>query len=112
MWSPPVTDAITISDAFEKQLGLKLALTKVATPVLVIEKANVPRVTDSPKPRMEFEVAEIRAEDPNGPPIPCGSVGMDPSVQAVHITGRITAATETFRCPGVTISVGLFTLQN
>jgi uncharacterized protein (TIGR03435 family) len=63
-WSPAAPDAITLFDAFEKQLGLKLVLTNVAAPVLVVEKANSPRVTDSPRPRIEFEVAEIRPQDP------------------------------------------------
>jgi uncharacterized protein (TIGR03435 family) len=69
---------VTLFDAFEKQLGLKLALTKVTTPVLVVEKAAPPRVTYAPKPHMEFEVAEIRPEDPNGPPIPCGVISIQP----------------------------------
>jgi uncharacterized protein (TIGR03435 family) len=77
-WSPVATDVVTLSGAFEKYLGLKLALTKVATPVLVVEKATPPRVADSPKPRLEFEVAEIRAEDPNGPPGPCGVINIQP----------------------------------
>ena len=77
-WSPAAPDAITLFGAFEKQLGLRLAPIKVATPVLIVEKASPPRVTDSPKPRMEFEVAEIRPEDPNGPPISCGSINIQP----------------------------------
>jgi uncharacterized protein (TIGR03435 family) len=77
-WSPAPSEVVTLFDAFEKQLGLKLQLIKVATAVLVVEKATPPRVTDSPKPRMEFEVAEIRPEDPNGPPIPCGVINIQP----------------------------------
>jgi uncharacterized protein (TIGR03435 family) len=84
IWSPAASDTVPLFDAFEKQLGLKLALTRVTTPVLVVEKANSPRVIDSPKPRLEFEVAEIKAEDPNGPPIPCGVVGIQPGGR-VHI---------------------------
>ena len=78
LWAPAATDAITLFDAFEKQLGLKLTLTKVTTPVLVVEKASQPRVTDSPKPRVEFEVAEIKPQDPNGPPTACDSVNIQP----------------------------------
>lgn len=78
VWAPAATDAITLFDAFEKQLGLKLTLTKVATPVLVVEKASPPRVTDSPKPRVEFEVAEIKPQDPNGPPMVCNSINIQP----------------------------------
>jgi uncharacterized protein (TIGR03435 family) len=77
-WSPAPGEVVTLFDAFEKQLGLKLALTKVATPVLVVEKATTPRVTDAPKPDMEFEVAEIRPEDPNGPATPCGVINIQP----------------------------------
>src|SRR5215472_2722444 len=78
IWSPAQGEVVTLFDAFEKQLGLKLAPTRVATPVLVVEKATPPRVTEAPKPDMEFEVAEIRPEDPNGPPIHCGNVSIQP----------------------------------
>ena len=78
IWSPAQGEAVTLFDAFENQLGLKLALTRVATPVLVVEKANPPRVTDASKPDIEFEVAEIRPEDPNGPATPCGYVNIQP----------------------------------
>jgi uncharacterized protein (TIGR03435 family) len=78
VWSPARGEIVTLFDALEKQLGLKLALTRVATPVLVVEKASPPRVTDAPKPHMEFEVAEIRPEDPNGPAISCGNVNIQP----------------------------------
>ena len=76
-WSPAPGEVVTLFDAFEK-LGLKLALTKVATPVLVVEKATPPRVSDAPKPHMEFEVAVIRPEDPNGPATPCGGINIQP----------------------------------
>lgn len=76
-WSAVATDTVTLSDAFDKQLGLKLALTKVATPVLVVEHANPPSVSDAPKPRMEFEVAEIRP-DPDAPTDACSNVGIQP----------------------------------
>ena len=69
---------MTLFSAFEKQLGLKLALTRVSTPVLVVEKATPPRVSEAPKPHMEFEVAEIRPEDPKGPATPCGTVSIQP----------------------------------
>jgi uncharacterized protein (TIGR03435 family) len=81
-WSPAPADIVTLFDAFEKQLGLRLALTKMATPVLVVEKANLPRVTDAPHPKMAFEVSEIRPIDPNGPAIPCGVVN-------IQIGGRV-----------------------
>jgi uncharacterized protein (TIGR03435 family) len=77
-WSPPPTSVVTLFDAFEKQLGLKLSLTKVATSVLVVEKAIPPSAIDAPNAHTEFEVAEIRAEDPNGPAIPCHGVNIQP----------------------------------
>ena len=45
-------------------------------------KAFLRRVTDAPKPHMEFEVAEIRAEDPKGPAIPCGVINIQPGARA------------------------------
>jgi uncharacterized protein (TIGR03435 family) len=78
IWSPAQAEIVTLFDAFDKQLGLKLVLTRVATPVLVVEKATPPRVTDASKPDMEFEVAEIRPEDPNNPAIPCGNINIQP----------------------------------
>lgn len=78
VWSSAQGEAVTLFDAFEKQLGLKLTLTKVATPVLAVEKATPPRVTVASKAGMKFEVAEIRAEDPDGPPAPCGVISIQP----------------------------------
>ncbi len=83
-WSPAPGDAVTLFDAFQKQLGLKLTLTKVATPVLVVEKATPPRVTDARKPPMDFEVAEIRPVDPNDPPPSCRDISIQPGGR-VHI---------------------------
>ena len=77
-WSPVPSEVVTLFDAFDKQLGLKLALAKIPTPVLVVEKAVPPRVTEAPKPHLEFEVAETRSEDPNGPRIPCGVINIQP----------------------------------
>lgn len=84
VWSPAQGETLTLFDAFEKQLGLKLALTKVSTPVLVVEKATAPRVGDAPKPEMKFEVAEIQPEDPNSPATPCGVISIQPGGR-VHI---------------------------
>jgi uncharacterized protein (TIGR03435 family) len=67
-------DTITIFDAVDKQLGLKLTMTKVPLKVIVVEGAqkptpNAPGVAESlaltlPK---EFDVADVRPTDPNGP---------------------------------------------
>jgi len=66
-------DGITIFDAVEKQLGLKLETKKASVPVLVIESihqtptANAPGVgaTLPPPPPAEFELATIRPSQPN-----------------------------------------------
>jgi|SRR5579871_323763 len=65
-------DGISIFDAVEKQLGLKLAPDKQAVPVLVVESVNqkptpnAPGVAESlpPPPPAEFEVATIRPSAP------------------------------------------------
>ena len=65
-------DGISIFDAVEKQLGLKLEPQKVATPVIVVDSVNQkptenpPGVTSSlpPAPPPEFEVATIKASMP------------------------------------------------
>lgn len=64
---------ITIFDAVDKQLGLKLTGTKVPLPVIVVDSAqkptpNAPGVTEAmavehPK---EFEVADVKPNEPGG----------------------------------------------
>jgi uncharacterized protein (TIGR03435 family) len=61
---PASTAIVTLFDAFEKQLGLKLELTNAPTPVLVVDSAKQPEVTKVPARRLEFEVADIRPDDP------------------------------------------------
>jgi uncharacterized protein (TIGR03435 family) len=76
-------DGITIFDAVEKQLGLKLELQKVPTQVIVVDRANQtptpnpPGVTTRlpPVPPAEFEVAVIKPSDPNARP---GGGGFQP----------------------------------
>jgi uncharacterized protein (TIGR03435 family) len=66
-------DGITIFDAVDKQLGLKLELQKVPLPVLVVDcveqkpAPNPPSVTTKlpPPPPAEFEVADIRPSRPD-----------------------------------------------
>lgn len=72
------SDGISMFDAIDKQLGLKLEAQKIAMSVVVVDSAkqkptdNPPGVTASlpPPPPAEFEVAEIRPsradETPNG----------------------------------------------
>jgi uncharacterized protein (TIGR03435 family) len=68
------SDQVTIFDAVEKQLGLKLTATKTPLPVIVVDSAiekptdNLPGVAESlavehPK---EFDVADVRPSDPGG----------------------------------------------
>lgn len=76
-------DGITIFDAVDRQLGLKLELQKIATPVIVVDSVNQkptgnpPGVTTAvpPAPPAEFEVATIRPSQPGAPP---GGPGFQP----------------------------------
>jgi uncharacterized protein (TIGR03435 family) len=65
-------DAVTLSDAIDKQLGLKLEEQKIPTPVIVVEKVNE-KPTDNrpdlatifpPRPSAEFEVADVKPSAP------------------------------------------------
>jgi uncharacterized protein (TIGR03435 family) len=68
----PGADGVTIFDAVDKQLGLKLEPGKVPMPVLVVDSANEkptansPEVTTAlpPPPPAEFEVASVRPSKP------------------------------------------------
>jgi len=81
----PSAQTISIFDAVDKQLGLKLDPAKVPTPVIVVDSVNrkptdnPPGVTTKlpPAPPAEFEVADLRLSDPNAPPAPNG--GFQPS---------------------------------
>ena len=66
------SDAITVFDAVEQQLGLKLDQQNVATPVVVVDSVNqtpaanpsgVAATIPSPPP-MEFDVAELKLSGP------------------------------------------------
>jgi uncharacterized protein (TIGR03435 family) len=68
-------EIVTLFDAMEKQLGLKLEPGKVPLPVLVVDKANETPTANSPEAvkafppvPLEFEVADVKPSDPNGPP--------------------------------------------
>jgi len=69
------TSGITIFDAVDKQLGLKLEAKNVPLPVIVVDSVNQkptdnpPGVTTSlpPPPPAEFEVASIRPSAPGAP---------------------------------------------
>ena len=65
--------ATSLSDAVDKQLGLKLEERDIPTPVLVVEQVNAKPTANSPDvaaklpplPPIEFEVADIKPIDPN-----------------------------------------------
>jgi len=72
-------ETVTIFTAFEKQLGLKLELTKIPMPVIAVDSVNekptdnLPGVSAKmPAPPTEFEVADIKPSDPNPPQGPFG----------------------------------------
>jgi uncharacterized protein (TIGR03435 family) len=70
-------DTILLTDAVDKQLGLKLDAITFPTPVIVVESVNqkptdnAPGVTTSlpPPPATEFDVADLRLSEPGGTPI-------------------------------------------
>jgi uncharacterized protein (TIGR03435 family) len=76
-------DGITVFDAIDKQLGLKLEAQKILTPVIVVESAsqkptdNPPAVVTKlpPPPPAVFEVADIK---PSAPGAPQGGGGFMP----------------------------------
>ena len=78
---------ISLFDAMDKQLGLKLDAVTLPIPVIVVDSVNrkptdnPPEVTAklSPPPKGEFEVAEIRLTPPGG--TAAGSRGFQPNGQ-------------------------------
>ncbi len=80
----PGAESISIFDAMDKQLGLKLDQSKVSTPVLIVDSVNrkpsdnPPGVTTNlPEIPAEFEVADLKLSDPSAAPAPNG--GFQPS---------------------------------
>src|ERR1700733_13220494 len=81
------TEGISLADAIDRQLGLKLEERKVSMPVVIIDQVNQ-RPTDNPPdlevrlprlPRAEFEVADIKPSNPDVfPPFPPGGIGFLP----------------------------------
>ena len=68
-------DGITLFDALDKQLGLKLDLQRVPSPVIVVDSVNQ-KPTDNPSgvaqslptpPPAEFDVADIKLSPPDAP---------------------------------------------
>ena len=93
-------EVVTIFAAFEKQLGLKLELTKIPMPVIAVDSVNeIP--TDNPPgvtakmpapPLLEFEAADIKPSDPNPPEGPSGG--------------------DCFFCPGGRLHISRFTMSD
>jgi uncharacterized protein (TIGR03435 family) len=77
--NPTQPDAVTIFDAFEKQLRLKLSLVKIPTPVVVVESVAAPNETQAQKPPapLAFEVAEIKPDE-HGDPAHCSNIAIQP----------------------------------
>jgi uncharacterized protein (TIGR03435 family) len=77
------TEGITVFDAVDKQLGLKLEPQMVPIPVLIVDSVNQKPTANSPgvmtslpsSPAPEFEVASVR---PSGPGTPIGGGGLQP----------------------------------
>jgi uncharacterized protein (TIGR03435 family) len=99
----PGGDAITLFAALDQQLGLKLALQKVPTPVLVVDAVN-DKPTDNPSgvaqnlpppPPAEFDVADIKLSPPDAKP----NGGLQPGgridVQGVTMKELIALAWDT-----------------
>jgi uncharacterized protein (TIGR03435 family) len=80
-------DTITIFDAFENRLGLKLALSSVSAPAIAVDRVdeqptpNLPEVSGAAPAALRFEVATIK---PLESPPPCSSVGIEPGGR-VHV---------------------------
>ena len=78
-WTPPAllaragADGISIFDAVDKQLGLKLEAGKVPQPVIFVDSVNeapTPNAADiskflPPPPALEFDVAVIKPTNPD-----------------------------------------------
>lgn len=85
-WSPrniylrtvAARETISLPEAFQSQLGLKLSMVKEPTPVLVVKHAVAPRVKESPLFAPQFEVAYIKPNDPKTQGLDCSSVRVDP----------------------------------
>jgi len=87
--------ATSLSDAIDKQLGLKLEERGIPTPVLIVESVNAKPTANSPDiaaklpppPAMEFEVADLKPVDPNLPLTGPVQFGVSPGGR-VNLPGR------------------------
>jgi uncharacterized protein (TIGR03435 family) len=82
-WRPRAASAetITIFNAFENQLGLRLALGSVSQPAIAVDRIDEPAAPNlseasaAARPALRFEVATIK---PSQSPPPCSSVSIEP----------------------------------
>jgi uncharacterized protein (TIGR03435 family) len=80
------SEGVTIFDAVDKQLGLKLEEQKLPAPVIVVDQVNRKPTDNSPDleaklpplPPLEFEVAEIKPLMPGALPTGGGPIGLLP----------------------------------
>lgn len=87
---------ISLFDAIDKQLGLKLEARGIPTPVLIVEQvnaiptANAPDAASKlpPPPPLEFEVADLKPVDPNAPLTGPIQFGVSPGGR-VNLPGRV-----------------------
>jgi len=106
-------DGISIFDAVDKELGLKLEFQKFPTPVIVVDSVNQ-KPTDNPPgikqtlpppPPTEFEVAALKPSLPDTKP---GGRGFQPGgridFQAIPLSAIITAAWDLRLDPGEDIA--------
>jgi uncharacterized protein (TIGR03435 family) len=79
-WHPdPLTvDGTTISDALDKQLGLRLAPTRIPDVVMTVERVNTPATQSLPRAPVRFESAEIHADEPHAQALACGHIAIEP----------------------------------
>jgi uncharacterized protein (TIGR03435 family) len=73
-------EAVTIFDAFEKQLGLKLNFIRILARVIVVERAAEiePTPSDKPPAPLEFEVADIKPDTEPRTPEQCSNIAIQP----------------------------------
>jgi uncharacterized protein (TIGR03435 family) len=103
------TEGITVFDAVDKQLGLKLEPQMVPIPVLIVDSVNPKPTPNSPgvitslppSPAPEFEVASVRPSPPGTPP---GGGGLQPGgryeVHGFSLLGMIRQAWDVNTPPG------------
>jgi uncharacterized protein (TIGR03435 family) len=97
LYGTPPSDIVTLTAAVQKQLGLDLVLTRVPTPVLIVDRAsdeptaNPPGLAQAlPPPPEEFEVADIKLTAPDFNLFPGSRIEVQPSGRVViqHATLR------------------------